>query len=267
MYDIPSSLNLTVADIFNRMTSSQQDKPAVKMGKYWAWWLWRGYATERGSDIQRNAQWTIDGWRWGKNLTDDRNYDPLASFPVFRPRFDVFGVPPRSRKQRGWYQIIHHTPRPSDCKTITQFASTDATCRKNPALAADLPEEIFEEILKQVKDTYDEQHLSTPKRQLSTCAQVCTYWAKICRRKLFEHVLLGSLKDIWPLHEFQNTPDCPLAPIIVMHVTISEQSLSHDSPPWLYHIPAIFGNRIDEARHGLVLKGPLPRRLKTIRSI
>ena len=60
------------------------------------------FDTEGSGDVQLAADGSDMFW---KEPMDQPNFDAEQPFPLWKPDIDVLGIPSRSRKQRGWFQI------------------------------------------------------------------------------------------------------------------------------------------------------------------
>ena len=108
-----------------------RSQQSIRLLKHSPWWVWGGYRTliqdstihpkyllhphcENGDYVALNDfAWTYAMWfdsvldrelRDGEGLTGENSL-----FPARKPDIDTFGVPRRTRKQRGWYHI-HRSP-------------------------------------------------------------------------------------------------------------------------------------------------------------
>ena len=119
---------------------------AIKLRIYDEWWLWEGYLSdgyrterpvwkENTRSIDVWLDFAAGVWRWKEPRVDGRYYEAEHLFPLLKPDIDVLGVPSRSRKQRGWYQITSRGILPLDAPTAVH------------AIAAELPPELLTYIL------------------------------------------------------------------------------------------------------------------------
>ena len=125
------------------------------------------------------------------------NYYGTKAFPSLKPDIDIFGIPRRSRKQRGWYIIT------APIRNHVRVEPPSSRIARRAVTGAELPEELFERILAQftsppnsVEYSDDSRLLGFTKRQLGNCALVCRFWAQYCQRRIFYHVSIRSREDI-----------------------------------------------------------------------
>ena len=137
--------------------------------------------------------WTNSGeieWKRDADPADKDDYDPCRAFPSVKPRLDIFGIPPRTRKQRGWYQI-----RTSPAQSQSRFpvscpemlfppAADDRIMHTPAATGANIPLELIDAILERMDDE--------DKRLLSSYSRVCRHWTRICQPMLFIDLKLRS---------------------------------------------------------------------------
>lgn len=204
-------------------------------------------------------------WRWGGYgsypLSDTKDSHSANAFPSLKPDMDIFGIPRRSRKQRGWYQIKHHM---SGISAIQGLQSAPA------ASAADIPQELFNSILAAYVLTERERARSwdssfiTDKRQLGACGLVCRHWAAICQKKIYRNIIIRSRQDVCQLVDFVKSPISRVRGYISA-TTIPAQKLG--GSPWI-HILSTTPLSVDGFRDfSIALEGPLPLGQKTLRSI
>lgn len=119
---------------------------------------------------------------WKPAETDGPEFYTENAFPSLKPDIDILGIPRRSRKQRGWYQVT--------VPFIGQHGEqlgTRAHCR-GLAKPSDIPPELFDDLLREAAGNW----LSCDKHALATCALVCRYWAAKCQEVIFFHLRLNS---------------------------------------------------------------------------
>ena len=151
------------------------------------WWIWRGLhpflGVERpwigGLEFQ---PFGADAFVWDPMEAQD--FDVTRAFPLFKPAIDVFGVPRRSRKQRGWYQVRSPWKPTPTCRTLSTLAS-----------AADIPPELISMIVLEIGGV----------DELASCARVCHHWARVLQPRLFEHITLCSRDDMQHLLDIHRT--------------------------------------------------------------
>lgn len=103
------------------------------------------------------------------------------------------------------------------------------------SLAAQIPEELFEDVLWHVCD-FDRMFNRAEKKTLSKLALVCRYWARMCREDLFRDITLRTLDDV---HHFRELCDRPalsgLSPIS-QFIYIIHAKPDRNDKPWLHHL-------------------------------
>ena len=192
---------------------SGDEDAGLRLEKHAAWWWWKGFWAEL-DDIYRWHD-TFET-RWLRDPVDNEEYDTDAAFPSLKPRLDVFEIPPRSRKQRGWHQI--RSPRRDP-----EVLDTTLTVAHIPRVtAADIPPELFKDILGSI---------GCDKTTLGACHCVCRYWAKECQKRRFDQLGLRSREDILALRTFQRTPRWRLPPLKLSH---PRASTTISTAPWLH---------------------------------
>lgn len=215
----------------------------LKIEEDWYWW----------SGYPRNP----DDRRWLHGLlaeTDGPEFYTKTAFPSLKPDIDIFGVPRRSRKQRGWHQVaVPSLGRPNE-------RVGNRTHSRPPAKASDIPPELFDGILEHLTSW---THRDRP--ALARCASVCHYWNEKCQKRLFQGPELKSREDALSLLEFMRTLTSAVSSLI-WDVTIREaQAVS--GTPWL-HLMSVIGDRAHKELHHYTvkLKGPLPagQRMRSI---
>ncbi|KAJ3559278.1 hypothetical protein NM688_g436 [Phlebia brevispora] len=224
--------------------------PVVQLAIYDRWWIWSGIYRDNGGVSPTN------------DPVDSKNgYDPLTAFPSRKPAFDVFGIPSRSRKQRGWYQV---KPWPPSSLHIATVASVE----RSFAVAADTPPEMFEQILEGLNPDYLTTNLNREDRHaLSMCSLVCRYWADKCRKVLYNRLCLRARADVLALRNFDQDPGAE----IFKYWGDSDIQLEVDSlpqMPWIHVMTTLLQNaRQPGPAVRVTLKGPLPRGWKSLRSL
>ncbi|KAF7793581.1 hypothetical protein EIP86_004695 [Pleurotus ostreatoroseus] len=211
---------------------------SIKLWIYPPWWFWRGFHSDRGPPLWHRAE-----GQWYSRVYDftDQTYhsngDANTAFPSFKPDYDVFPIPCRSRKQRGWYQV---RPRSSEHTCI----SSKARVVKKDA-AARVPEELFHKILDEVVP-WRNVLARDVKAQLSQCSLIT----------------LSSRRDFLEFMAFITDPGCRFRSYCrSVHVSLNSNSMAEK--PWTHRLPCIKGVVWDS----LSLSGPLPQSLKTLKSV
>lgn len=200
------------------------------------WWWWSGYPLKRSSWQTRLAE------------TDGPRFYDKAAFPSLKPDIDIFGVPQRSRKQRGWYQI-----------TPPLQPSPPAETHRALATPSNMPVELFKDILR---------YLSMERPTLARCGQVCRYWARECRRELFDTVKLQGHEDVLYLLDLMKSPAGDVSRFLRHVETSSIQNVRRT--PWMHILPLI-GDCSMQPSHKIDfhvrLEGPLAPGQRSLRSI
>ena len=135
---------------------------------------------------------------------DEGGFDQEKAFPLLKPAADVLGIPCRSRKQRGWYQV----------RKQPQLATPSAGVVASPALSpADLPIELILNIAESMglSRWHGEEQVTMIRHELASCARVCRHWANAVQPRLFEGVTISSHSEINELLEIRRTTFTELA--------------------------------------------------------
>lgn len=224
------------------------------------WYWWRGYPRTKPSSYS---------FRGLLADTDGPEFYTPAAFPALKPDIDTFGIPRRSRKQRGWHHVRGALPstststsparsdeRPGDSGRLGG-TGVDNWRGRAAATPSDVPPELFDTILAHL--TAHRIHGRADKPLLARCALVCRYWAAKCQPVLFEKVALRAREDALQLLAFMRTPGSAV-PGLVTGVYVRE-ALQVGGPgvPWL-HLVAAIGDRAHRglSEFSIKLKGPLP---------
>ena len=198
---------------------------------------------------------TYDEWEVVDPMHEP-TFDEENAFPQLKPSANVFGVPLRSRKQRGWYQVQQH-PQP-----MTQLASMDVLLTVRPtASAACLPVELIHQIGESLID-YTGPGAGRPQNPFRDeyvwCARVCRHWAKVMQPRLFAGLQIGSHSEMVQLLDIRRTSLTGLAqsdPQAGLRDSLDGAPFTHLAPhmkPW----------------NSLTITGPLPTSQgTTLRSI
>lgn len=175
-----------------------------------------------------------------------------GAFPLLKPDMDVFGVPRRSRKQRGWYQVARPFPDRPSARLGTR------TYRQPAVEPSDVPPELFDNILGYLTASGD-------KRAVARCALVCRYWAKKCQQMVLRRLVLRSREDAVLLLEHMKSPKSAITSFAQSLEVPVAQKVS--SMPWLYLVPDISDRaHMNYLSYSVSLEGPLPPRQR-MRSI
>ena len=142
--------------------------------------------------------------------------------------------------------------------------------------ASTIPPELFQLILKALRPPdslfrtkYNETDIS--RRELARCGLVCKFWARQCQQRLFYSVRLRCQKDVAQLRELLDTPGSKIGKYIrTFRIEFCEATnASFLSEPWMHLVPALYKSyRLRYCKNvTLSLRGPLPARCRTLRSI
>ena len=217
------------------------------------WWLRNGLPWE---DL--DFHWCQDERHWYWTLADpmDRlDFDEATAFPSLKPDITVFGPLRRTRRQRGWFQVV----RPArSCMNDTP--QTLQAQQEVLATAADLPPELFQMILNPT------MRMPRVSLDVATCALVCRTWARYAQRMLFEHVHLhtrDAVLRLLSLSEDSNSGTRQYVKSICLTHTLQ------DTQPFLHLLPDLHRRNTLElaAYSGVKITGPLPMGTRTLRSI
>lgn len=187
---------------------------------------------------------------------DRHDYEAASAFPMRKPNFGVFGIPQRTRSQRGWYQVQRHENlRPKQRTALPALLSSPTVL----AAGGDLPMELVKlvgDIMSRKLSWYEDDD----KHTMASCALVCRYWASQFLPQIFRYVFAHSRQRALELRELERSSGCwfhrLVEPMVGMEITkLSELS-------WLHLLGLAHYARMD-----LRLTGPLPRSWRTIRSI
>ena len=166
------------------------------------WWWWSGYRP-----FSRNEERVINSpeCEWGSSNSIEWCYfddwgDPSDGipFPLVKPSIDIFGVPRRSRKQRGWY----HVRSPSLSRQATVLDDAPPQTRQS---GADVPAEIISAIAEKL--AYEIRgsggvSARSGRHEIVQCASVCRWWAKILQPILLNKLCIRSESDMLQLQSF-----------------------------------------------------------------
>lgn len=222
-----------------------------------AWWVWRGCLQDYGYGYgTRYVHIPKDA----KDPMDSYGYDELSAFPMRKPNFDVFGVPSRTRTQRGWYKVQRHPKaRPPYIPSTSQYMCSHNT-PPDVTTGADLPWELVEMVGKTISVTL---HRTEDRRTMMACALVCRYWANHFLCRIFETVRLHSRQCAVELRAFDRSPACWFFQYYKPTVTLGLESTGLLE---LSCVHLVTQTRC-KALSTLALEGPLPLSWKTMRSV
>ena len=221
------------------------------------WWLWRGYwPNSRDGTWIKSPELALP---FGNLLDpmDSHNYSEEHAFPLHKPSIDVFGIPTRSRKQRGWYQV--HDPSRASVPSISVFVETVPQPLRT---AGDLPSELVSMMVQACVSMDPQAHEADPeyRHTLASAAQVCRHWASVLQSSLFSPIAVRSHCDMTQLLGMRRTS----SRIAQYGMTLRlEQTL--DSRPFTH-----LAHRLQAGETGsyYIITGPLPTsKGTTLRSI
>ncbi|KAF7791105.1 hypothetical protein EIP86_002066 [Pleurotus ostreatoroseus] len=211
------------------------------------WWIWRGCIQNYydGCDITRIS---LEDRR--PDPMERHDYDEDSAFPMKKPNFDIFGVPHRTRSQRGWYCV----------RTPLRTASPSHTCHLSVSLqcasGSDLPIELVEFVGVMIAN----YAVHVDDRQLmKSCALVCRYWARQFLPLIFLWTTLRSRKQALELRELDRLPRGWFH-TLDHGIQLRPSSLHELS--WIH-----IATQTHCSRFIVQLDGPLSPSMKTIRSI
>ena len=218
------------------------------------WWLWRGFlpynrAKEEfmeSPEFEKIPVWGISE-QSRRDPMDQAEYSEERAFPLLKPSIDVLGVPRRSRRQRGWYQV--RSPR----------TSTSTVSNPLPPMrtAADLPLDLVSMIAEAARWLLVDRH------QLASCASVCQSWTKVLRPRLFATLSINSRAH---MNYFLKIQRSPLGESLQRSATTLCLTQQLDEIPFthLAHLVRMKVNKLSELR----IVGPLPSNQgRSLRSI
>ena len=180
-----------------------EHKEEVKLAIEENWWMWRGFRP-----YVRAEEKFIGSPECGEycrhrrfNVIDEDDHTEWAVFPLCNPSIDVLGIPCRSRKQRGWYQVLApaHSAAPVARHTQQQMRS-----------AADLPLELVFKIAEIAVPDIKYEH-KWSRHELASCALVCRRWAVVLRPLLFRNMTTRSHGEMTRLLHIYRTSSIKLA--------------------------------------------------------
>ena len=215
------------------------------------WWIWRGYlpyipAEERSVGSPELELWeNDDGHTYFRRCDpiDERDFSEERAFPLITPAIDVFGVPLRSRKQRGWYQVVHPAPVISLENAVLQPLHS----------AVEFPPEIISRIADAaIGGNEPDPELEWSSHELSSYAMVCRHWANVVQPRLFQRVTVNSHREITQLLNIHRTSLTKLA----QHGTLLELMDKLGNEPFAHLATDVRPDA--HLKHLLVISGPLP---------
>lgn len=231
------------------------------------WWIWRGYHPYSRIQDEFIDTPELECREYGDPVShepmDEPQFDEEGAFPLLKPSIDVLGVPCRSRKQRGWYQVQSFPPPVASSRN----AATDRA-----SAAARLPMEMIFKIGWSVGSSHSTtSHMwvksPTLRHELASWARVCRHWAKVIQPRLFAGVTISSNSEMTQLLEIRRTSLTELA----RYNTRLELLDSLGTPPFTHltsPIKAQYTKYDWGVYNSLAMTGPLPASQgPTLRSI
>ena len=181
-----------------------------------------------------------DAWLRQRDPMDQDYFSVERAFPLLKPSIDVLGVPRRSRRQRGWYQVR------SPSRPVT---SLGGAIHQRMRTAADLPPELVLAIVHTIRDTFD-----WSRHTLALCARVCRHWADIFQPLLLLDLKIFSHSEMTRLSRVRHT----LTSKIVQHTAVLSLEDKLGNAPFTHLASKILiGTR---STCTLKITGPLPAR-------
>ena len=219
------------------------------------WWLWRGYCTfNQHRQTYTHSPEVAWPWEFRSDPMDRFFFREDDAFPLVKPAIDIFGLPHRSRKQRGWYRV--RTPaEPMDTHPCVQPSPRRS--------AADLPLDVVH-LVAELGLKWSRPPLH---HDFVVCASVCRQWSKILRPRLFHEPIFRSCEDFTRFFTLIRAPRSTVATHV--HFPILTEALP--GVPFLHHLSALRAMQgIDRRFERSLAKiiGPLPHPESTfVRSI
>lgn len=106
--------------------------------------------------------------------------------------------------------------------------------RMQASKAAEIPEELFEDILEYACGGSISKPDREAKGHISTFAMVCRYWARMCRRELFRDITLRTPDDANRFREILSTPALPGLEAVSELVWNLHAAPDNRDEPWLH---------------------------------
>ena len=155
-------------------------------------------------------EWESHCWKEPMDNEWMLGYDAEQPFPVWKPDIDVIGVPPRSprtRKQRGWYQIVG--PAAS-----ARRASLPPTTSTNHATGWDLPPELLAAVIEFGIGALEDMQIFS-RSDLQALSLVCRSFAAVCVPANCLDPVEGSfgISSRARFLEFRDTLSCQFHPL------------------------------------------------------
>ena len=206
------------------------------------WWLWRGFRpydrTQEDFILSPELEYA---WRnWGDPV-DEESFSSTRAFPLVKPSIDVLGIPPRSRKQRGWYQVVS----PSQLRALP-----DAPVVQPMRSAAHLPPELIS-IVTETIELVTSLSSEWSRHELASCARVCRYWAGLFQPILFNDITICAHNEMTLL---MNTHRASLFKV-AEHTTMLTLQDKFDAP--FTHLASSI-QTASRCQRKLQIEGPVP---------
>lgn len=191
-------------------------------------------------------------WR-SVDPVDEQGYDEEQAFPLRKPDLDAVAYPYwRTRRQRGWYQIINHLP--SDPMHIAQGKQALAT-------GGDIPVELLRLIANGIDtsgiDWADKAVRQPARRLVGLYACVGRDWAHTFHTALFHNSRISSREAVNELRTLLRSP----AGCGRLRRYINRFDLVYDPAevPWLHLMPSVYPLLSKTPIVNLYLSGPLTK--------
>lgn len=236
---------------------SQWQNSVVKLEIDTEWYWWSGYQRTKPSRYS---------FRGLLADTDGPEFYTPAAFPALKPDIDTFGIPRRSRKQRGWYQIlVAVSPFPflrlRDGR-VSERERLEIEQRANrrwraAAKPSDIPPELFDNVLAHL--TEQRIHGRADKPLLARCALVCRYWAAKCQPFIFDKLALRVREDAVQLLALMRTEGSAVSKLVTGVYVREALEVGGTGAPWLHLVSAI-GDHAHQglSEYSIKLRGPGP---------
>ncbi|KAF7798760.1 hypothetical protein EIP86_009985 [Pleurotus ostreatoroseus] len=166
---------------------------AVQLDVYNNWWLWRGCLRDYWPAWTDNplSEVPLGYPPWDPIDYDGTGYNAALAFPATKPNYDVFGIPQRTRKQRGWYQI-QAFGRASQSSVSPHSSS-------KPVTSADLPMKVIENVMETIAR-------GAERKALASCSLVSRRWYQRMVPRLFGYLQVTSRRQAVGLRDISLSP-------------------------------------------------------------
>lgn len=189
-----------------------------------------------------------DDWIFNDPM-DEADFDDTHAFPQLKPDIGILGPPPYTRKQRGWYQVVHRYTSPVPSRAFQDSYDT----------GADIPTELFDMIA---------QHIPMDKHIYSVFSLVSRRWAKSLRPRLFEFTNFRSIKDTLTMIAFSQEPTSHISDLLARSTVSLDASFA--DCPWIHEHKRLCSSELAVDKlytPELHMTGPLTKGLRTVHSI